>query len=48
MLSINYSCCTYVNHQAKFDETRLVLQTKIILTLLYLIKWGDYRNFMAQ
>lgn len=22
-----YSCCTYINHQAKFNETRLIWQT---------------------
>lgn len=36
----NYSCCTYVNNQAKFNKTKLTLQKENSLTVIMFNKNG--------
>lgn len=36
----HYSCCTYVNNQAKFNKTKLTLQKENSLTVIMFNKMG--------
>lgn len=31
----HYSCCTYVNYQAKFNETKLILQKNGLTVIIF-------------
>lgn len=36
----HYSCCTYVNNQAKFNKSKLILQKENSLTVIMFNKNG--------